>query len=797
MSFDCTGNYFYSLVKVIKKFKIHKRNESTYMSKFGISQPVKRFEDSRFLTGVGKYLDDIAPNDALFAFVLRSNIAHARIIHFDTSSAKDSNGIHLIITAKSLSEAGIVNEMDFDVVTNINGSFGAAPVRPLLAKNKVRFVGEPIAMIIAETIEQAKDAAELIELEFSEEVPHIRLSEGGPKIHSEAANNVAYDWEIGDKEAVDKIFKEARFTTKLDIYDNRIIANSIEPRGCFAETEGDKIHFCFSGQGVWKTKEALQKVLNLTDKQIKVTNPDVGGGFGMKHPAYPEYFLVAHATRELGRPVRWQAERTESMLSDNSGRDLQTKAELAFDENYKILGYRLFTLSNLGAYNSKMGQKIQSELFSKVLMGTYDVQSIYYHNRGVFTNTTQFDAYRGAGRPEAIYVLERAMDHAARILKIDPLELRNRNFIPVHKFPYKTVTGELYDVGEFSKILSRAETEADFVNFKARKARSKLGGKIRGVGICYYIESILGDPSETARVEFTDTQNVNLYVGTQSNGQGHETVYRQILHENTGIPINDINIVQGDSDLIPTGGGTGGSRSVTTQGTATKATAAKAIKQFELFLAKHLGLKEISFDAGAFRSDSSNMVMTLTKAADLARKLNRQDLLIVSQTTTLPGRSYPNGCHICEVEIDISTGTTEVVKYTVVDDLGLLINPMLARGQVHGGVVQGIGQAINEHVVYDENGQLLTATFMDYSLPRADNIPLIEFHSEPVPSTANPLGMKGCGEAGTVGTLSAVANAVQDALWEYGIHQVDMPFTPIRVWSWLNSNDNSMAKLKN
>jgi carbon-monoxide dehydrogenase large subunit len=767
------------------------------MSKFGISQPVKRFENSGFLTGVGKYLDDITPNDALFAFVLRSNIAHGKIIHFDTSSAKDSDGIHLIITAKSLYEAGIVNEMDFDVVTNINGSSGAAPVRPLLAENKVRFVGEPIAMIIAETIEQAKDAAELIELEFSEESPHVRLSEGGPIIHSEAANNVAYDWDVGDKEAVDKIFKEAKFTTKLDIYDNRIIANSIEPRGCFAETEGDRIHLCFSGQGVWKTKEALQKVLKLNDKQIKVSNPDVGGGFGMKHPAYPEYFLVAQATRESGRSVRWQAERTESMLSDNSGRDLQTKAELAFDENYKILGYRLFTLSNLGAYNSKMGQKIQSELFSKVLMGTYDVQSIYYHNRGVFTNTTQFDAYRGAGRPEAIYVLERAMDHAARILKIGPLELRNRNFIPVHKFPYKTATGELYDVGEFSKILSRAETEADLINFKARKVKSKLDGKIRGVGICYYIESILGDPSETARIEFTEAQKVNLYVGTQSNGQDHETVYRQILHEDTGISINDINIVQGDSDLIPTGGGTGGSRSVTTQGTATKATAAKAIKQFELFLTEHHGLKEISFDLGAFRSNSSNIVITITEAANLARKLNRQDLLIVSQTTTLPGRSYPNGCHICEVEIDISTGTTEVVKYTVVDDLGTLINPMLARGQVHGGVVQGIGQAINEHVVYDENGQLLTATFMDYSLPRADNIPLIEFYSEPVPSTANPLGMKGCGEAGTVGALSAVANAVQDALWEHGIHQVDMPFTPIRVWSWLNSNDNSVAKLKN
>ncbi|NNK77721.1 MAG: molybdopterin-dependent oxidoreductase, partial [Litoreibacter sp.] len=524
----------------------------------------------------------------------------------------------------------------------------------------------------------------------------------------------------------------------------------------------------------------------IPSSDVRVTNPDVGGGFGMKGFDYPEYFVIAHAARVLNRPVRWQAERTESMLTDNSGRDLVSTAELAFDENYKITAYRVYALSNMGAYNSGYGQFIQSDLAAKVLMGPYDVQTAHFRNVGVYTNTTQVDAYRGAGRPEAIYVLERAIDHAARVLEMDSLELRRRNFIPADKFPYTSVTGELYDVGDFHKVLKRAESEADVAGFDARKAASKAQGKLRGLGICYYIEAILGDPEETAKVEFCDNGRVKLFVGTQSNGQGHETVYVQLLHQFTGIPHDVIDIVQGDSDQIRKGGGTGGSRSVTTQGTATKATSEKMIERFKPFVADQLGVEEVGFEDGAYRAEGSNTVMTLIEAAEAARDAGQSDLLVTSETTTLPGRSYPNGCHVAELEIDPATGVTEVVKYTVVDDFGILMNPMLAEGQVHGGVAQGIGQAITEHVVYDETGQLLSASFMDYAMPRADGLPMIAFYSEPVPSTANPLGMKGCGEAGTVGALAAVANAGLDAVWETGLQHVDMPFTPLRVWSWLN-----------
>lgn len=754
-------------------------------NKFGTSQPVKRREDARFLTGDGRYLDDTVPSGALFGFVFRSMVAHAQITELDISNVQNADGVHLVLTAESFEAAGCKNAMGAPVIKNRDGTMGAAPVRPILATGRVRFVGEAIALIVADTMEQAKDAAELIGFDYDDLDVHMDVCEGGSAIHPEAPNNLAYDWGIGDAEATETAFKRAAFTTKVEIGDNRIIANSMEPRGCWAAMENDRLHLEYSGQGVWGLKGSLASTLGLDIEGVHVTTPDVGGGFGMKAFDYPEYFLVAQAARQLGRTVRWQAERTESMLTDNSGRDLVSVAELAFDENHKITAYRVNAVSNMGAYNSGYAQFIQSDLASKVLMGCYDVQVAYFSNQGIYTNTTQVDAYRGAGRPEAIYVLERAMDHAARELGVDALELRRKNFIPADKFPYTSVTGELYDVGDFHKVLARAEVEADMAGFSARKAASASAGKLRGTGLCYYIESILGSPDETAHMEFTDAGRVNLYVGTQSNGQGHETVYAQILHEYTGIDIELIDIVQGDSDRIATGGGTGGSRSVTTQGTANKAVAEKTIETFRPFVAEQLGVESVAFEDGVFRADGSNTVMTLIEAAQAARDEGRDDLLNVSASTTLPGRSYPNGCHIAEVEVDPDTGVTQVVKYTVVDDFGVLMNPMMAEGQVHGGVVQGIGQAISEHVVYDGDGQLLTATFMDYGMPRAADMPMIDFHSEPVPSTANVLGMKGCGEAGTVGALAAVANGALDAMWERGVRHADMPFTPHRVWMML------------
>lgn len=760
------------------------------MSKFGTAQPIRRFEDSRFLTGEGGYLDDIAPEGALYAYIFRSSVAHGAITQLDVSETEGAPGVAMVLTAETLERDGVRNRMDGALIKNRDGSMGAAPLRPILARDRVRYVGDPVAVVIAETLAQAKDAAELIEFDYDDLPPAMAVAPGAaPDIHPEAPDNVAYDWGIGDEDATAKAFAEAAFTTRLEVGDNRVIANSMEPRGCFAQVLDGRLEVAFSGQGVWGLKGSLAKTLGIAKEDIRTLNPDVGGGFGMKSFDYPEYFCVAHAARTLERPVRWQADRTESMLSDNGGRDLVTVAELAFDADHKITAYRADATSNMGAYNSGYAQYIQSDLAAKVLMGTYDVQTAWFRNRGIYTNTVQVDAYRGAGRPEAIYVLERAMDHAARILGVDPLELRRKNFIPTDKFPYKTVTGELYDVGDFHKVLGRAESEADLAGFAARKAQSQAQGKLRGVGICYYIESILGSPTETAKAEFTDQGKVKLYVGTQSNGQGHETVYRQLLNEYTGIALDDIEIVQGNSDLIETGGGTGGSRSVTTQGTAIQKTGTEMVAAFAPFVAEQLGVDGVAFDEGAFRAEGSNVVMTLIEAADAAREAGRDDLLTHSQTTTLPGRSYPNGCHIAEMEIDTQTGVSAVVKYTVVDDFGNLMNPMLAEGQVHGGVAQGIGQAITEHVVYDGEGQLLTATFMDYGMPRADDTPMIAFHSEPVPSTANVLGMKGCGEAGTVGALAAVANAALDALWEHGIRQADMPFTPMRVWSMLNDKN--------
>ena len=757
------------------------------MEKFGKSQSTVRVEDLRFLTGEGRYVDDIAPRDALHAFVFRSPIAHGVIAELDVSDAATAEGVHLIVTNADLEAAGVNTAMPGALVDNRDGTKGAAPKRPVLASGKLRYVGEPVAMIFAETYEQARDAAELIMLDYDDLPAKMDLAPGGAALHDEAPDNRAFDWGMGDEAATEAAFAAAAKTVHLEIDDNRIIVNSIEPRGCFAEVDNGRVHLSLNGQGVWVPKGHMVAAFGLGEDDIRVTNPDVGGGFGMKAMCYNEPFVMTHAARVLNRPVRWMSERTEAMLSDNGGRDLVSTAELAFDENNKITAYRVHSRCNLGAYNSQFGQPIQTTLFSRVLMGCYDVQTTWLNVEGYYTNTTQVDAYRGAGRPEAIYVLERAMDRAARELGVDPLELRRINFIKPHQFPYKTATDETYDVGDFDKVLTRGAQEADLSGFAARKAADAARGLLRGQGLCYYIESILGNPSEGAKVVFNDDGTVSIFVGTQSNGQGHETVYAKFLSDQTGIPADKIFVVQGDSDLIKQGGGTGGSRSVTVQNNATLATVEVIQTAFVEFLADEMGVpaQDIHFDDERFRAEGSNLTPTMLEVADMARAAGRADLLTHEARKTLDARSFPNGVHIAEIVIDPDTGVTTVDRYTVVDDFGNLINPMLAEGQVHGGVAQGIGQAITEHVVYDEDGQLLTASFMDYAMPRAYDVPWISFTSEPVPSTANIMGMKGCGEAGTVGALAAVANAVQDAVWDLGVRQADMPFTPLKVWELL------------
>ncbi|MEM8580626.1 MAG: xanthine dehydrogenase family protein molybdopterin-binding subunit [Pseudomonadota bacterium] len=757
------------------------------MEKFGLSQPATRVEDARLLTGKGRYIADTAPAGALVGVVLRSPVAHAHISVLDLAAAEAMPGVAAIMTAERLEAAGVRLGMFGVRVPNRDGTKGAGPERPLLARGSVRFVGEAIAMVFAETRAQALDALEAIEVSYDDLAVKLELEPGGAPLHEGVTENVGYDWAHGDPETVASALQGAEHVVRLKVEDNRIIANSLEPRGCWAAPEGERIHLSVSAQGVWPIKSQLCQHLGLEDAAVRVTTPDVGGGFGMKSMGYPEYFITAHVARTLGRPCLWISERTEAMLSDNSGRDLVSDVTMGFDADLRLVAFNADVLNNLGAYNSQFAQAIQTNLALKVMTGVYDIELAHMRVRGIYTNTTQVDAYRGAGRPEAIYTLERAMDYAARELGVDPWELRRRNFIRPDQMPYTAPSGETYDVGEFARVMDRAAQEADLEGFARRRTASAASGKLRGIGLCYYIEAILGDPSEGAQLLFRDDGMVELRVGTQSNGQGHETVYKQILWESAGIDPDRVLIVQGDSDLIKQGGGTGGSRSVTVQGSAMRAVVDKTIAAFLPFVADELAVDPdaLRFEEGAFRAEGTNRFLSLVDASEMLRAAGQTELLHQSARITLEDRSFPNGAHVAEVEIDPQTGVMSVERYTAVDDFGVLINPRLAEGQVHGGVAQGIGQAVSEHVVYDDTGQLLTASFMDYAMPRADSLPMLAFYSEPVPSKNNVFGMKGCGEAGTIGALAAVANAVQDAVWDTGVRQVDMPFTPHRLWQML------------
>lgn len=746
------------------------------MTAFGTAQG-GRFEDIRFLTGQGRYVDDIVPPGALVAVFFRAPVAHARIASLDVTGAQATPGVRAVLLAADLEAAGVSLGMRGATVKG-----GAAPERPVLARDTVRFVGEPIACVIAETIAAAKDGAEAIAADFDDLPVKLDLCAGGAALHREAPDNIAYRFELGDAAAAAAGLAAAAHRVTARVEDSRIIVASMEPRGAWAQWQDGRLHLCVNGQGVWNQKGQLAAQLGLPPDRIRVTNPDVGGGFGMKAMAYPEYVVLSHAARALGVPVRWMADRSESMLTDNAGRDLVSEVELGFDADLRLTAYRVNTLSNLGAYNSQFGQPIQSELFSKVMTGVYHIPAVHLAVQGVYTNTTQVDAYRGAGRPEAICALESAMDHAARVLGVDRFELRRRNFI--RAFPYRTVAGELYDVGDFPRVLARLEAEGDVAGFAARRAESEARGLLRGMGLSCYIEAILGAPDEAAQVDFNGDGTVTLRVGTQSNGQGHETVYARFLSAETGIPADRIRILQGDSDLIPTGGGTGGSRSVTVQTHATRATVAVMIAAYAEFLAADLGGTP-EFAEGAFRVPGSNRTVTFLEAADMARAAGRSDLLQMRAEARLPARSYPNGAHLAEVEVDPETGTVRLDRYTIVDDFGTLLAPDLVLGQVQGGVVQGAGQVLWEQVAYSAEGQPLTGSFMDYALPRASDVPFFTISFEPVPSTANSLGMKGCGEAGTVGAMAAVGNAVRDALVTRGIGWADMPFTPARVWAAL------------
>lgn len=747
--------------------------------KFGMAQPLKRREDVRFLTGKGRYVADLVPVGALWGVFLRSDHAHGEIIALDVTAARAAPGVQLVLTAADLASAGLSPDMKGERIKGRGGKRGAGPARPVLARDRVRFVGEAIALVVADTVDAARDALDLIEFDINGLEPVLAFSDGEMIIHPDAPGNLALDFVFGDEAGTEAALAAAPHRVALEVIHNRVTAVPMEPRAAFAEWDGEKLHLCVNGQGVWVQRNELSRMLGLPREKVRVTNPDVGGGFGMKAMTYPEYVVIAEAARRLGRPVAWVSTRGEAMLTDNAGRDLVAQAEMGFDADHRITAYRVNLVSNLGAYNSQFGQGIQTELFAKVLTGVYDIPVAALAARCVYTNAVPIDAYRGAGRPEAILTVERMIDQAARVLGVDPVALRLKNVI--REFPYTTMEGEIVDGGDFAGLLEMVAPRA--AGYAERAAASKAKGLLRGLGVAAYIEAILGDPDEIARLVLDEDGGATLFVGTQSNGQGHESVYSRMVAEATGIAQDMVRIVEGDSDRIAKGGGTGGSRSVTTQGTATRATVGSMITGFEGFLGEEWGVAGVNFADHRFGAPGTNLRLTLPEAAALARAKGRLDLIDRSEKITLDGRSFPNGVHLAEVEIDPETGGLTLDRYSVVDDFGVLVAPNLVEGQVHGGVAQGFGQAVTEWLVQDEGGQVLSGSLMDYGLPRASDLPMIRFAEQGVPTRTNPLGMKGCGEAGTVGALGAISNAVRDALAPVGVTRVDMPFTPSRLWT--------------
>ena len=760
------------------------------MSKFGIGQPVRRVEDQRFITGNGRYTDDINQPGQAYGYVLRSPTAHARIARIDTAAAEAAPGVLLVVTAAEY-DASIPCLIPMQ---NRDGTDRADPRHPVLCKDEVNYVGDRVAFVVAETRMQAKDAAELIEVEY-EDLPSVAdtagaLAKGAGQVHPEAPGNLAFDWHFGDEAATDAALAKAARVVELELVNNRVICNAMEPRAAVAvwNAADGKLTVETCTQGGWGHRDILAQNLGLEADRVRVITPDVGGGFGMKAFFYPEYSLTAHACRALNRPVKWTAERGESYLSDVMGRDHVTTARVGFDADHRIVGLKVDLIANMGAYYYQFAPYIPTGAALKVLPGVYDVKVLSYGVKGVFTNTCPVDAYRGAGRPESIYCMERLMDYAADQLGVDPIELRRRNFIKPEQMPFKTAAGELYDTGEFAKVMDTCLKKADWSGLAARRAKSQAKGRLRGIGMCYYIESTMGDPTEHAAIEFTDDGFVNVLVGTQTNGQGHDTAYSQVLHSRLNVPFEKIRIVQGDTDRIRAGGGTGGSRSLTAQGMAINDASDLVIERGKAFSAQHFetAAADIQFQDGTFRvagTDRAIGIMELAgKARAMAPAMGMEGGLDAAATTNLSAWTFPNGCHIAEVEVDPDTGTIEILDYNIVDDFGVVLNPMLVEGQVHGGIVQGIGQALHESAVYDDSGQLLTGSFMDYTMPRADNMPSFDFSTVEVPCKNNAMGVKGCGEAGSVGSPAAVINALVDALAPLGVDHVDMPATPEKVW---------------
>ena len=767
------------------------------MAVYGIGQSIRRAEDQRFLDGTSQFVDDMTLDGMLHAIVLRSPHAHADIRAIDISAAEAAPAVAAVLTGADVAADGLLPVRPHARTDCRDGSPFFVPPRHVLVSDRVRYLGDSVAFVIAETREQALDAAELIMVDYdplpSVTDPETALGADAPALWDTPQKNLSYDWEVGDAAAVDAALAGAAHVVSLDLVNHRVIASSMEPRGSlgtYDESQGRYVLYT-SGQNIHLGRGILADSLRVPAEDIHAISPDVGGGFGMKNFLYPETILVLWAARRIGRPVKWINERTESFLSDDHGRDHVTHAELGMDGDGKFVGLRVTTIGNLGAYVTATAALLHTIAYGTLTGGNYDIPAVHLDVKAVFTNATPLGAYRGVGYAESMNVMERLIEVAAQQTGIGALELRRRNFLRTDDGPFTNFYGVTIDSGTFTDTLDRALVQADVQGIDARKAESQAQGKLRGLGIAYYMEMTMGPPEECVDIRFEEDDRVILVTGTRSNGQGHETTFPQIVSAKLGIPFENIVFQQGDTDLIPTGGGHGGSRSTHMAGSALHHASESIVEKGRVIAAHTLEAAEadIEFVDGQFVVAGTDRALDIMEVAQISRDPERlpDDVepggLDTFQEYQREASTFPNGAHICEVEVDADTGGVSLVRYTVVDDFGTLINPMIAAGQVHGGLAQGAGQALMERIRFDpENGQLVTASFMDYGVPRADDIPEIDLTFNEVPCKTNPLGVKGCGEAGAVGAFPAVTNAVIDALKPFGVTQFEGPATPQTVW---------------
>ena len=768
--------------------------------KFGIGQPVPRTEDPRLLTGGGAYTDDYDALGQAWAHFVRSDVAHGDIRSLNTAAAAAAPGVVAVYVGTELAADGIANLPCGMPFKSRDGTKLIVPPRPALAIGRVRHVGEPIAVVIAETQTQAQDAAERVAVDIAPRAAltdaEAAAAEAAPLLFDEVPGNVCLDFFLGDEDAAARGFAAAAHVTRMRIDNTRMVVNAIEPRAAVAEydTAAEKFTLHAPTQGAWGFRNAVARILGVAGDKLRVVSDDVGGSFGMKGMAYNEPVAALFAARRLGRPVKWRASRSESFLADHQGRASDITAELALNAEGNFLALRITGYGDMGAYLTAMGPAPPTAVLSRNIVSVYKTPAISYAVKCVFTNTVPTGPYRGAGRPESKYILERLIDQAARESGLDRIELRRRNFIPPEAMPYATPIGMTYDTGEFEAIMDEALARADWLGFGERRERSEAAGKLRGIGLCSYLETTAPPGTELADIRFDDDGTVRVITGTRDFGTGHPTPFAQVLSGLLSIPFEAIRIVQNDTDLMSDGaGGSGGSRSLIAAGGAMVEASDKVVDNGRKAAAYILETadEDIEFADGAFRvAGTDRAIGMLELAAELRRRPNLPDgvparLDAKANHKTSPS-SYPNGCHVCEVEIDPETGVTEILRYTVVDDFGVTVNPPIVKGQVQGGIAQGVGQVMQENTVYDGDGQLLTGSFMDYAMPRADDMVEVDFAAHDVPCTTNPLGVKGCGEAGNGGSMGAVMNAVADALTGAGVAQLEAPATPYRVWTALH-----------